>query len=138
MVELERNPYHYVVDDLGRQLPYIDKVKSSLVAAEQVRVLKALSGELDCQFRGLQLRDLSLFLKGRARGGYDVRKWDTASGALPAILMNWTDPNPALRSLIRDQRFRKALALGIDREMCNEIAWKGLLQPQAATVSQEG
>ena len=43
-----------------------------------------------------------------------------------------------LRKLIRDQRFRKALAYGVDRVKCNEIAWRGLLEPQAATVSQEG
>jgi peptide/nickel transport system substrate-binding protein len=42
-----------------------------------------------------------------------------------------------LRSLIRDQRFRKALALGVDRVKCNEIVYKGLLEPQAATVSEE-
>jgi peptide/nickel transport system substrate-binding protein len=138
LIELERNPYYYIVDDEGRQLPYIDRVRSSMVQEEQVRVLKALAGELDCQFRGFQLRDLSLFLRGAERGDYQVRKWKTASGALPAILVNWTDPDPALRVLLRDQRFRKALAFGIDRDRCNEIAWKGLLQPQAATVSQEG
>ena len=138
LTEFERNPYFYVVDDLGRQLPYIDRVKSTMIAEQQVRVLKALAGELDCQFRGLELRDLSLFLKGGERGGYAVRKWQTTSGALPAILINWTAPDPELRVLLRDQRFRKALALGIDREKCNEIAWRGLLEPQAATVSQEG
>ena len=39
---------------------------------------------------------------------------------------------------MRQQKFRQALALGIDREKCNQVAWRGLLQPQAATVSQEG
>jgi len=138
LVELERNPYYYVVDDRGRQLPYIDRVKSSLIAEQQVRVLKVLAGEVDCQFRGLQLRDLSLFMKGRKTGGYGVRRWQSASGALPAMLLNWTAPDTVLRKLIRDQRFRKALALGIDREKCNEIAWRGLLEPQGATVSREG
>ncbi|MFQ6040865.1 MAG: ABC transporter substrate-binding protein, partial [Candidatus Poribacteria bacterium] len=137
-VELERNPYYYVVDELGRQLPYIDRVKSSLVPEPQVRVLKILAGEVDCQYRGLELQDLSLYLKGEKRGGYKIRRWKSTAGAEPAILVNWTDPDPVLRKLIRDQRFRKALALGIDREKCNEIAWRGLLQPQAATTSQEG
>jgi len=137
-VVLERNPYYYVVDDLGRQLPYIDRVKSLLVPDAQVRVLKILAGEVDCQYRGAELRDLALFLKGQRQGGYQVfRDWTSASGANPAILINWSDPDPVLRRLIRDQRFRKALALGIDREKCNEIAWRGLLQSQAATVSKE-
>jgi len=137
-VFLERNPFYYVVDDLGRQLPYIDYVKTVLIPDPQVRVLKILAGEVDCQYRGMALEDLSLFLKGQERGGYRVLKWESTAGAQPAILINWSDNDPVLRQLIRDQRFRRALALGIDRVKCNEIAWRGLLQPQAATVSQEG
>ena len=137
-VELERNPYYYVVDTLGRQLPYIDRVKTSLIPEPQVRVLKILAGEVDCQYRGMELRDLALYLKGQEKGGYKVRRWKSTAGAQPAILINWTAPDPLLRQIIRDQRFRKALAYGIDREKCNEIAWRGLLEPQAATVSQEG
>jgi len=137
-VLFERNPYYYVVDDLGRQLPYIDYVKTSLIPDPQVRVLKILAGEVECQDRGMELRDLALYLKGQGPGDYQVRRWKSTAGAEPAILINWTAPDPVLRQLIRDQRFRKALALGVDREKCNEIAWRGLLQPQAATVSQEG
>merc|ERR1712096_314554 len=75
---------------------------------------------------------------GEQRGNYTVREWESTAGAQPAILLNWTDPDPVLRQLMRQQKFRQALALGVDREKCNEIAWRGLLQPQAATVSQEG
>ena len=137
-VLLERNPYYYVVDDQGRQLPYIDTVKSLLVPDPQVRVLKILAGEIDCQYRGAALEDLALYLEGEERAGYTMRRWTSTAGAQPALLVNWTDPDPALRELIRDQRFRKALAYGVDRESCNAIAWRGLLEPQAATVSQEG
>jgi peptide/nickel transport system substrate-binding protein len=137
LVKLERNPYYYVVDDQGRQLPYIDNVSSSLILEPQVKVLKVLAGEVNAQFRGLELRDLSLFLKGKSRGQYSVKMWKSSAGAEPAINLNWSDNDPVLRLLIRDQRFRKALALGIDREKCNQIAWRGLLEPQAATVSQE-
>lgn len=137
-VVLERNPYYYVVDELGRQLPYIDRIKTNLIPDPQVRVLKVLAGEVDCQYRGMELQDLSLYMKGQEHGDYRVLRWESTAGAQPAILLNWTDPDPVLRKLMRDQRFRKALALGIDRQKCNEIAWRGLLQPQAATVSQEG
>jgi peptide/nickel transport system substrate-binding protein len=136
-IHLERNPYYYVVDDLGRQLPYIDKVVTSLVPESQVRVLKVLAGDVDCQFRSLELRDLSLFLEGRQKGNYKIKMWKSASGAEPAINLNWSDNDPVLRQLIRNQNFRKALSLGIDREKCNAIAYRGLLEPQAATVSEE-
>ena len=125
-VILERNPYYYVVDDDGRQLPYIDRVVTTLVPESQIRVLRVLAGEVDCQFRDLDLRDFSLFMKGRERGDYRVKMWDSASGADPAINLNWSDNDPVLRGLIRNQRFRKA------------VAFKGLVEPQGATVSEEG
>ena len=136
-VVLERNPYYYVVDDHGRQLPYIDQVVTTLVPESQIRVLRVLAGEADCQFRDLELRDFSLFMEGRQRGGYRVKMWKSASGAEPAINLNWSDNDPVLRGLIRDQRFRKALAAAIDREKSNAVAYKGLLKPQGATVSEE-
>lgn len=136
-VHLERNPYYYVVDDQGRQLPYIDKVVTSLVTESQVRVLKVLAGDVDCQFRDIDLRDIALFQEGRKNGDYQIKMWKTAGGAEPAINLNWSDNDPVLRGLIRHQSFRKALSLAIDREKCNAIAYRGLMQPQAATVSEE-
>ncbi|MBM3264271.1 MAG: ABC transporter substrate-binding protein [candidate division Zixibacteria bacterium] len=136
-VFLERNPYYFVVDDHGRQLPYIDRIETTLIPEPQVRVLKVLAGEIDCQFRDLDLRDLGLLVKGQERGDYRIKMWKSAAGAEPAVNVNWDDKDPVLRGLIRDQRFRKALALSVDRERCNEIAYRGLLQPQAATVSRE-
>lgn len=136
-VVLERNPYYWVVDTLGRQLPYIDRVETNLVPDPQVRVLKILAGEVDAQFRMVELRDLALYTRGQERGDYEVRRWKLAVGALDAILVNWDEKDPVLRRLIRDQRFRKALALGVDRDKCNEITTRGLGVPQAATVSKE-
>lgn len=136
-VLFERNPYYYIVDDHGRQLPYIDRVKSHLVLDPQVRVLKILAGEVDCMFRWVELRDLALYWRGRKHGEYRICRWPSGSGANPAILMNWTDSDPVLRKLIRDKRFRQALALGIDRDKCNKVAWRGLLQPQGMTISKE-
>ncbi len=136
-IVLERNPYYYVVDDHGRQLPYIDRVVTTLVPESQIRVLRVLAGEVECQFRDLELRDFSLFMEGREEGGYRIMMWQSASGAEPAINLNWSDSDPVLRALIRDQRFRKALAAAIDREKANAVAYKGLLEPQGATVSEE-
>jgi peptide/nickel transport system substrate-binding protein len=136
-IKLERNPYYWMVDSLGRQLPYIDRIESSLVLDPQVAVLKVLAGEVDCQFRALELRDLALFAQGSRRGDYRILRWQSASGAETSVLLNWSAPDPVLRPLIRDKRFRRALSLGIDREKCNEIAWRGLATPQQATVSRE-
>lgn len=133
----ERNPYYYMTDTLGRQLPYIDRVIASYVPDPQVRVLKILSGAVDAQFRLVELRDIGLYVQGQKRGGYRVIRWKEATGGAPSILLNWDCPDPALRELLRDVRFRKALSLAIDREKCNQVAWRGLATPQQATISRE-
>lgn len=133
----ERNPYYYMVDNLGRQLPYIDKMVATYVPNAQVRVLKILSGEVDAQFRLAEARDLGLYKDGAKRGDYRVILWKEAAGGATSLLMNWTPPDPQMRELLRDVRFRKALSHAIDRQKCNEVAWRGLGVPQQATVSRE-
>lgn len=133
----ERNPYYYMTDPLGRQLPYIDRVEAVYVPNAQVRVLKILAGEVDAQFRLVDSRDLGLYMHGRRSGDYQVILWSEASGGMTSFLVNWSPPDPVLRSLVRDVRFRKALSLAVDREKCNEVAWRGLATPKQATISRE-
>jgi peptide/nickel transport system substrate-binding protein len=102
-----------------------------------VRVLKILSGAIDAQFRLVELRDQGLYVKGQQRGGYRLIRWAEATGGAPSILINWDVEDPVLRALFRDVRFRKALSLAIDREKCNQVAWRGLGRPQQATVSRQ-
>ena len=134
---LERNPYYYMTDNQGRQLPYIDKVICEYVPDAQVRVLKILSGEVDAQFRLMESRDLGLYVQGEKRGHYRVLRWLSEDGANTAFLVNWSPPDPVLRGLLRDSRFRKAMSLAIDREKCNQVAWRGLALPQQATISPD-
>lgn len=153
-VEFRRNPYYFVVDDLGRQLPYIDRMKSNYVSDPQVRILQMLSGDIDCEFRGLELRDMEIFKTGEKQGNYKIRMWETGVGAEPALIMNWTpllsegvqDPvtkkwhypiDEVMCKLFRDQRFRKALALGIDRDKINRVVFHGYCVVQGATTSRE-
>jgi peptide/nickel transport system substrate-binding protein len=134
----ERNPYYYMVDNLGRQLPYIDTFVATYVPNAQVRVLKILAGEIDAQFRLIETRDLGLYNDGRKRGDYRVIMWKEAAGGSTSLLVNWTPPDAQIRELLRDLRFRKALSHAIDRDKCNQVAWRGLGRPQQATVSREG
>lgn len=136
-MEFERNPYYYMTDNRGRQLPYIDHLIVNYTPDAQVRVLKILSGEIDAQFRLVELRDLGMYMDGRKRGDYRVLQWKEASGGNVSFLLNWSTPDPVLRGLMRDLRFRKALSLAIDRDKCNEVVWRGLGTPQQATISRE-
>jgi len=136
-VRFVRNPYYWMTDTAGRQLPYIDKVDVTIIPDGEVRTLSLLAGEVDAQFRLISLLDYGLYTKGRKKGGYRLLKWLRGSGARNALVPNWDEKDPVLRSLIRDPRFRRALSLGVDRVKMNEIAWHGLGTPQQATISRE-
>ena len=125
------------LNDLGRQLPYIDRVKTVFVADPQVQVLQMLSGDVDCEFRALDLRDLYLYKLSEERGQFSIRMWQLCTGAEPVLIINWSPQDLVLRRLFRDQRFRKALALGVDREKIDMIVYRGSCEPQGATISRE-
>ncbi|MBE7559109.1 hypothetical protein HS125_09225 [bacterium] len=52
-----------------------------------------------------QHRLLHLYLKGQESDGYEVRLWRTGC-SMGVLDVNWSDPDPVLRELIRDRRFR--------------------------------
>jgi peptide/nickel transport system substrate-binding protein len=132
---LDRNPYYYMTDTAGRQLPYIDRIIVEYVPDPQIRVLKVLAGEIDAQFYDQQLSDIGLYVRGEKTGHYHVLRWQTGAGADEAFMVNWSPPDSVLRSLFRDVRFRKALSLAIDRDKINQLALHGLDKPQQATIS---
>jgi peptide/nickel transport system substrate-binding protein len=133
----ERNPYYYMTDTEGRQLPYIDHVICSYVPNSEVQVLKVLSGQVDAQFRLMDSRNLALFINGQKRGHYKVLYWLNEDGGNTSFLINWSTPDPQIRQLLRNVKFREALSLAIDRTKCNDVALEGQSIPQQATISPD-
>jgi peptide/nickel transport system substrate-binding protein len=120
-----RNPYFHRVDAAGHQLPYIDRV---LLAQADGRLIpaKAAAGEADLQARGLSFSNYTFLKAGAARNGYDVRLWRLGQGSQVALYPNLNQKDPVWAGLMRDARFRRALSLGIDRELINQSLYFGL------------
>lgn len=122
--EAERNAYFHRVDQRGRQLPYIDRLRMVL-ADKAVIPVKTSTGEVDLQARYLNF-DQYTFLRQNARGGgYRVSLWSTATTAAIALYPNLTTNDPVMRRLLQDRRFRRALSLAIDRDEINKILFFG-------------
>lgn len=123
--EWERNPYWYVTDTDGNQLPYIDRIVMTLTADTEVLNLKAMSGEIDYQQRHIMLDKYPLFKDNEAKGNYTVRLNPNWRG--DGIIFNQTwDGDPVIAKLLQTAEFRQALALGVDREAFIEAFWLGL------------
>jgi peptide/nickel transport system substrate-binding protein len=120
-----RNPYYHRFDQNGVQLPYIDRV-ILVEANSKLIALKASAGESDLQARGLSFNNYTFLKEAEDKTGYDTRLWRTVKGAQVALLPNLNANDPVWRELMRDVRFRRALSLGIDRPLINQVIYFGL------------
>lgn len=127
---LERNPYSIWVDSAGNQLPYIDRVVFTLAEDLEVLNLRAIGGEYSLQERHIDISKLPVLLENQERSGYRVHL-DTASyGSDMFIKFNLSyAADEEVAGWISNPDFRRALALGIDRDQLNEIFWLGTGTP---------
>jgi peptide/nickel transport system substrate-binding protein len=148
----ERNPYYWRVDTEGNQLPYIDYLDVEIVADEQVRLLNCSQGRYDTAFRICgSPNDIPFLEEQSGRGDYQLLKgWMNGAGAWPGYMVNqyyveggrnYDNDTPEraaeIREILRDKRFRQALSMGFDRERIIDVAWNGIGDAQAATISPQ-
>jgi peptide/nickel transport system substrate-binding protein len=127
---IERNPYYFAVDTAGNQLPYINEVVTKLIGDIEAINFAALAGDLDYQARHLDVRKLPLFIENQEKAGYKLYLDPAESGANAMIAFNMTyDKDPVIGDLFAKPDFRRALALGIDRDQINETFFLGIGVP---------
>ena len=118
-----RNPFYHRIDKNGLQLPYIDEVHMSIVGGGLVAA-KTNAGESDLQARGLAFNDIAILKKGEKDGNdYKVHLWANGVAAQIAIYPNLNYRDTVWRHVLRDVRFRRALSMGIDRNMINRALY---------------
>jgi peptide/nickel transport system substrate-binding protein len=130
-----RNPYFHRIDQKGQQLPYIDDVIMTVVAANLIPA-KAGLGEADLQSRYLNMRDYTFLQKSAKQSGVKVYLWESGSGSQLALYPNLNASDEQWRKLMRDVRFRRALSLAIDRDELNESVYLGMAKPSNNTIME--
>jgi peptide/nickel transport system substrate-binding protein len=124
---LERNAYFWAVDIAGNQLPYIDKVQLTLAENPEIINLRAIAGEYDYMERFIDLAKLPVFLENAARGKYKVHLDPGFNGSDSELKFNFAYRLDAeIQKWFANLDFRRALALGIDRDQINEAFFLGL------------
>ncbi len=132
----ERNPYFYMIDPAGNQLPYIDKLHREHVTDVEMMTLKVVAGETDFQTKYLRLKDYPLFMKNRERGGYEVMLLKTADVQQLQFIFNLTPNDPVMRQIVQDVRFRRAMSLAVNREEIIETIFLGFGRPAQVTSAK--
>jgi len=132
-VEYERNPYYWKVDAEGNQLPYIDRLKSTLVQNPETAVLKVVAGEVDFMREIANLDKIPIYRENEKKGRYrtEVYKKDVST----VLLLNLSHQDPVWRRVVRDVRFRRALNMAIDRKEIIDAIYLGLSDPSPEVPS---
>src|SRR5437870_374134 len=129
---LERNPYSVWVDPAGNQLPYIDRVVLTLAENLEVINLRAIAGEYDFQARHLDLAKVPVFIENQQKGNYKLHLDPGDYGGDLIIKFNLSyEADPEVAKWMNTTDFRRALALGIDRDQINETFWLGTGTPSS-------
>lgn len=126
-----RNPYFFMVDEEGQQLPYIDEWEWTAIGTAETISFNAMQGDLDYQKAHtlVRLEEMPVFQDNRERGDYWIQEVQMGHRQ-NAIVFNLTyDGDPGLTEVMNDVRFRQAMSLAMDREEIIDLVYFGLMDP---------
>lgn len=129
---LVANPYFFMVDTAGQQLPYIDQQSELYVPDKEVRNLKITNGEVDYKVQSVFIDDFPLYKENEANGNYTVHLADGV-GELVFYGFNLNHKDEGLREIFNDLRFRQAMSVAINRPEIVEAIYLGQATPMQAT-----
>jgi len=125
----ERNPYYFKIDAEGNQLPYIDKLESTLVADMEMVQLKALAGEVDFMRESASLINMPMYKDNEEKGGFTTYLCNMHVISIDIGVNIIYGNDPGYRAMVEDVRFRKVLSLVIDREELIDFIYYGFAEP---------
>jgi len=123
------NPYFFMVDTVGNQLPYYNESYEIYSEDMEVQVLKLINGELDYRNQTLELPNYTELKQNEADGGYRIFL-PPAVGETVFYAFNITHLDPEMAKIYGDLRFRQAMSLAMNREEILEIVYLGQGEPQ--------
>ena len=130
---LVRNPYFWMVDEAGNQLPYVDRIFCEHVA--QGMMANSIAGGRFTEAVS-KIRDYTMLMGARDRGNYRVYRWYRADRSDAVIHVNLNrkvapgDHEAEWKArLLATREFRQALSLALDRREIIEANYYGETEP---------
>jgi len=128
VIELERNPYYFKVDVEGNQLPYIDKMVSTMTQDPEMASMKILAGEVDHSGEYVPLTKIAMYKENEAKNGYKLILQNMHRTSND-IYLNLSNKDPVWRQVVQDVRFRKALNYALDKHEIVDTIFYGMASP---------
>jgi peptide/nickel transport system substrate-binding protein len=134
LVRFERNPYFWMVDSQGNQLPYFDIAEMERLQDIQNYHAKIVTGAFDFAAGNASVLNYATYEASSQSAGYRVLRWSSGRGGenFFQLNLNWADPE--LREIHQDVRFRQAMSLAINRQEMNDLLFFGAAVPRQMTV----
>ena len=111
----ERNPYYFEVDEMGRQLPYIDSIRIEQVSETSMLTMKAMAGEVDYLRESLSTQDIPVLMENEETGGYRTLPL-LSHDAIYFNLNFGYDADEGWMEIVNNRDFRQALNYAINRQ----------------------
>jgi peptide/nickel transport system substrate-binding protein len=132
----ERNPFYYVVDEEGSQLPFLDGFVNTNYMNADVEKLAWLEGKVDFgQFGPFGLPEIPTVKDSYETSKVNVYLWSFGSGTGPGFVFNQDYHEEKYRKLFNDPRFLKALSHACNREEYRKVHTLGYGDLTTGTMS---
>lgn len=130
-----RNPYYWMVDTQGNQLPYVDRIIFEQKSQEMLPIAAA-NGDVSMQSRFIPYEEYTQLMSQRKDGDYEVYHWypGDRSAFIIACNINYRanhlDPQSQKKhELLNDKRFRQGLSLAINRKAIIKAEYNDMTEP---------
>jgi len=126
-----RNPYYFMVDTRGNQLPYLDVMETVKQSEKSVRMNKLLSrgGGVNFQCRDLVFEDFTVLKQNEEAGDYKVYLWANDYCGELTFYFPQTHKDPEYARLQADPRFRHAMSYALNRQEIIDVVYRGMGKP---------
>ncbi|MDQ8021828.1 MAG: ABC transporter substrate-binding protein [Moraxellaceae bacterium] len=129
-VVAERNPYFWQVDEKGQQLPYLDRIRWSVMSDIEGMVLATINGQFDYQHRHIfPIQNRPVLAENAQKQNYKVVVFPGTAANAVGMYLNQTTRDAKLRNYLRQKDFRVALSLATDRKEINDVVFLGQSTP---------
>ncbi len=133
-VFFERNPFFYMVDPEGNQLPYIDTMIHDRVADLSLLDAKVVGGSYDFAGFNNNIQNYTTYAQGAEERDCRIILWDSGKGSECQYTPNQNYEDDEWRGVFTDDRFRQALSLAINRQEINNVIYFGNAVNRQMTV----
>lgn len=137
VVRYRRNPYFWMVDSEGNQLPYVDTMEMERLQNVETYHAKIVTGAFDYAAFDTDILNFSTYEGSAQKGNYRLLLWSSGRGGEVFFQVNMNYGDEVLRKIHQDVRYRRALSIAINREEINRLLFFGQAVPRQMTVIPE-